>query len=257
MTSLDDKNITYHRSKARRKGMALQEPHLKPRPELPNRDRWIKEICEGFVSPSSANKGYYRAVLEALWPKGHGIPGPIILERDLRAAINKAKGSVYHDPFRRIRELQGEEGVTGIARHGKKWQLVSLKLSKKRSPRTALSNDEWDIVLKRYAYRCANCKRSEPQVRLQQDHKIPRLREGSSDDIDNWQPLCDECNNFKSMSCRDCSMDCQTCGWAFPEKFKPLQLDGRLLEALRKIADKKGIKAESIVEAAIKKQLEL
>ena len=237
--------------------MELLEPCTKPLRGVPDRDQWVEEICNGFVSPSTANKGYYRAVLEALWPKGHGIPGPIVLESDLRDAINKKKGGVYHDPFRRIRELQGEEGVTGIARLGKKWQLVSLELSRKRKPRVALDDDDWKTVLKQYGHKCANCSRNEPAVRLQQDHKIPRLREDSSDEIENWQPLCDECNNFKSMSCRDCTMDCFTCGWAFPEKFKPLRLDGKLLQAIRGFASKRGLSAEDLVESILKKQLEL
>lgn len=46
--------------------------------------------------------------------------------------------------------------------------------------------------------RCAMCGRTplEDRVRLQVDHKIPR-EWGGSDDLDNLQPLCEECNRGK------------------------------------------------------------
>lgn len=64
---------------------------------------------------------------------------------------------------------------------------------------------------------------------------MPRLR-GGSDEISNWQPLCDECNNFKSTACRDCQLDCETCCWAYPEKFKPFHIPGELVKCLREHA---------------------
>lgn len=66
---------------------------------------------------------------------------------------------------------------------------------------------------------------------------MPRLR-GGSDEISNWQPLCDECNNFKSTACRDCQLDCETCCWAYPEKFKPFHIPGELVKCLREHAQK-------------------
>jgi HNH endonuclease len=209
-----------------------------------NRDAWLEEVCQGFVSPSEANKSYYKVLLEELWPVGHGIPGPLVKEEQLREAIERYRKSQhssnkpykpYVDVFRRLRELQGEEGVTGIGRQGKTYQLVSLSLSEKRVPRVKLSNLDWQSVLEKYNHKCAVCGRSEPAVRLQHDHKTPRIR-GGGNELDNWQPLCDECNNFKSTSCRGCQLECQQCSWAFPERFAPLRLSSDNIYKLRNYA---------------------
>jgi hypothetical protein len=246
----------YGRTKARRRGLALQQPCPKPSRGLTDRDKWLAEVKAGFVHPSKANCEHYAAILETLWPRGHGIPGPIVTENDLREAINKKSGKTYLDPFRRFRELQGEEGVTGIARKGKQCQLVDISLAKKRKPRTRLKDADWLIVVSNHAHKCAVCGRKEPDVRFQQDHKIPRLREGS-DNLENWQPLCDECNNFKSMSCRDCSLDCSTCGWAFPDQYKPFRLSGDLIASVRSRATSQGLDADQLASVLLRKGLEM
>lgn len=208
------------------------------------REDWIESVCRKFVSPSDANKSYYRVLLEELWPVGHGIPGPRVKEDELRAAIERFRLSQhsgnkpykpYVDVFRRLRELQGEEGVTGIGREGKTYQLVSLSLSEKRIPRIKLSDTDWQQILDDYQRRCPVCSRTEPEVRFQQVHKIPRTR-GGSNERSNWQPLCDECNNFKSTSCRGCQLECEICSWAFPERFAPLRLSSDSISRLRQIA---------------------
>lgn len=208
------------------------------------REVWLEEVCQEFVCPSEANKSYYRVLLEELWPAGHGIPGPRVKEDELREAIerfrkNQYSGSKpykpYVDVFRRLRELQGEEGITGIGREGKTYQLVSLSLSEKRVPRIKLSDTDWLQILETYQHRCPVCSRSEPEVRFQQDHKVPRTR-GGGNELSNWQPLCDECNNFKSTSCRGCQLECEICSWAFPEQFAPLRLSSDNISRLRQVA---------------------
>ena len=208
------------------------------------REVWLEEVCQGFVSPSEANKSYYRVLLEELWPIDYGIPGPLVKEDELRAAIdrfrlNKHSGAEaykpYIDVFRRLRELQGEEGITGIGKEGRTYQLINLALTEKRIPRVKLSELNWKQVLKRYQDRCPVCSRSEPEVRFQQDHKIPRIR-GGGNELTNWQPLCDECNNFKSTSCRGCQLECKACSWAFPEQFAPLRLSSENISRLRQFA---------------------
>jgi hypothetical protein len=75
--------------------------------------------------------------------------------------------------------------LTGIGKEGRTYQLINLSLSDKRIPRIKLSDLDWQHVLERYQHRCPVCSRSEPEVRFQQDHKIPRTRGGSNELIGN------------------------------------------------------------------------
>jgi hypothetical protein len=232
------------KSRGRQKFLSLAALSERDVPGNISREAWLAEVCQGFVSPSEANKSYYQVLLEELWPVGHGIPGPRVKEDQLRESVERFRKSHYSggkpykpyvDVFRRLRELQGEEGVTGIGREGKTYQLVSLSLSEKRMPRIRLSDTDWQQILEFYQRRCVVCGRSEPAIRLQQDHKVPRTRNGSNN-LSNWQPLCDECNNFKSTSCRGCQLECIKCSWAFPESFAPLRLSSANIARLRKSA---------------------
>ncbi len=232
------------KNRGRQKFLSLAPVSEAEVPENVSREEWLKQVCQSFISPSRANKSYYRVLLEKLWPPGHGIPGPLVREEQLREAIENFRKSQhsghkpykpYVDVFRRLRELQGEEGITGIGREGKTYQLVSLTLSEKRVPRIKLSNLDWQQILEQYNHKCAVCGRSEPDVRLQQDHKIPRTR-GGGNELNNWQPLCNECNNFKSTSCRGCQLECEQCSWAFPERFAPLLLSSYNILKLRQYA---------------------
>ncbi len=233
--------------------MPSYEPHPTPNTDI-DRDTWIDQVSSEFVSPSKANKEYYRVILETLWPKGHGIPGPIVSKEDIREAISKYRGKTYQDPFRRMRELQGEEGFLGIIKVGNDYQLVDLKVSEKRVPRTHLNEDSWQEILRKYNGVCAACNKTPDEDGFQQDHKIPRLR-GGGDDIDNWQPLCDACNNMKSTACRECKEDCNLCCWAFPEKYKPIVIPGPLIERLRKYAESIGESPDKIVNELITQKL--
>lgn len=232
------------KTRGRQKFLALETVSAKKVPDNIDRDDWIEEVSQSFVCPSTANKSYYRVLLETLWPQGHGIPGPYVKEEQLRTAVDRFRRSKhtgnkpykpYVDVFRRLRELQGEEGVTGIGREGKTYQLVRLTLGEKRIPRIRLSDADWQHILAQYHHQCPVCNRAEPDVRFQQDHKIPRTR-GGGNKLGNWQPLCDECNNFKGTSCRGCQLDCNTCSWAFPEQFAPLRLSSDNINQVRQLA---------------------
>lgn len=254
-------------SRARQRFSSLVSPKRRPETGDVVRETWIEETCRGFVNPSSANKAHYRIVLETLWPAGHGIPGPQIRRDQIREALDLARiregKAPYRDPFRRVREMQGEEGLRGIIRAGQTWQLVDLTISEKRVPRTALSDEDWAEILRRYENRCANCKRRPPEVRLQQDHKVPRVRqdktaqlEGGADTLDNWQPLCDECNNFKSTSCRGCDRDCFVCPWAFPEKYKALMISPENTARLLALAKASNTDPDDLINSIVEGFLE-
>jgi hypothetical protein len=226
-----------------------------------DREEWLRDACAGFVTTKPANRNYYRLVLETLWPPGHGIPGPVVPLSRLRQVIDdfRGVGEPYQDVPRRIRELQGEEGFLGVVRFGSgkqtRYQLVSLEISAKREQRVKLSNDVWQRVLIKYQNRCVVCGRQPPIVRLDQDHKIPRLRGGGNEE-DNWQPLCAECNNFKSTACRGCNLDCRQCPWAFPESFAPIKMLSTDIQKLRNFALKRGISPDALLSEVIDRYFE-
>ena len=118
------------------------------------------------------------------------------------------------------------------------------------SPRQ-LSDSDWYNILEHYHYKCAVCGRSEPEVRFQQDHKIPRVR-GGGNKLENWQPLCNECNNFKSTACRGCHLDCQQCSWAFPERFSPLRLSSENITKLRQYASENDTNPHDLLNQIVK-----
>lgn len=128
------------KSKARIEQSALLPPNPTPSP-LIDRDEWINNASTGFITSSKANQEIYRVILETLWPKGHGIPGPVIDRDAIREAVNTAKGKQYLDVFRRLRELQGEEGFLGIVKQGNQYQLIDTNIYPKKTPRTHLSDD--------------------------------------------------------------------------------------------------------------------
>lgn len=52
---------------------------------------------------------------------------------------------------------------------------------------------EWELLKRQYNFICPCCMKSEPTIKLTEDHIIP-LSVGGVDTIDNIQPLCKSCN---------------------------------------------------------------
>jgi 5-methylcytosine-specific restriction endonuclease McrA len=60
------------------------------------------------------------------------------------------------------------------------------------------SSKEWLELKTIYNHTCPFCLRSEPEISLTVDHKIPIAKSGSNY-IDNIQPLCMDCNRCKHL----------------------------------------------------------
>lgn len=78
-----------------------------------------------------------------------------------------------------------------VAYHSRQRRLRKLKAS---GSHTVF---EWKALKESCAFTCLSCKRSEPEIKLTEDHIVP-LSKGGTDDISNIQPLCLNCNQRKS-----------------------------------------------------------
>jgi len=57
---------------------------------------------------------------------------------------------------------------------------------------------EWQTLKAQYNWTCPCCHKSEPEIKLTEDHIIP-ISKGGSNNVENIQPLCMKCNLKKSV----------------------------------------------------------
>lgn len=55
---------------------------------------------------------------------------------------------------------------------------------------------EWEEVKEKCRWTCKMCRKSEPEIKLTEDHIVP-ISKGGGNDIGNIQPLCGRCNSKK------------------------------------------------------------
>ena len=235
-----------------------------------NRDHVIEQIWTGFVAPSKANRAIYRYILLTLWPAETDLPGPVVTREQLRSGVNAARRAAgatkdYLDVFRRLRELQGEEGLLGIVKVGASYQMLSADVGEKRIPRAPIPAEVWNAVVSEAGGACRVC-RVEGQTAgpsmLVPDHRIPRSRLNEAayqqvqvDAQSNLQPLCQNCNTHKSVACRGCGADCHQCPWAFPEVNPLVTIRGDILRALSHLSDSKGVSVQALVDEMLARYL--
>lgn len=120
---------------------------------------------------------------------------PTMLE--IRAYAAEQTGEAHSQTDRRVRDLRDHFDVPAV-RYGRehRYVLTGWSAVKKAGSRKSVSSRVRAEVLS--PQRCAQCGRRplEHGIRLEVDHKVPR-EWGGNDEIDNLQPLCDECNAGK------------------------------------------------------------
>jgi hypothetical protein len=154
-------------------------------------------------------------ILRTLWENGDAFPKQWVSSDKLLHLT----GQKYFD--RRLRELRDQSGCdveSSYVDGGHAWRLCSSEIHEIQD-REYLNAEQKTALFKKYDCACAVCgAKVKPGLRgLQADHKVPLSRNGSNTP-ENWQPLCNVCNVGKRRACAGCTLDCQECPWAFPER---------------------------------------
>lgn len=186
-------------------------------------------------------------ILETLWNAGTSYPRDWVSSDELLRVTQQK----YFD--RRIRELRNEMGCdikTGKNQGESAYRLLSENLHE-AFDRTYLTASQKTKLFEQYEYQCSTCgHRFLPhQTGLEADHKIPLIRGGSAE-LKNWQPLCTGCNVAKRRSCQGCKIDCQTCAWAFPERYSriiPLPLTRELEKQIEELSQRRDQSLQTLI----------
>lgn len=212
----------------------------------------LEEYLSNILKISQVKK----TIVERLWNEGAEFPRGWVESTDLLKLTNQK----YFD--RRIRELRDQDGCdieSGKYEGKDAYRLVS-ELLRKANPRGYLTNIQKKQLMLDFNRMCAVCGQSmdnEGMV-LQADHRVPLSRYGSHDKS-NWQPLCVECNIAKRRTCAGCTLDCQKCSWAFPERLGRrivVQIPVELHTKLSALAENKNTDVPTIILEAVSLYLE-
>jgi len=156
-------------------------------------------------------------ILKRLWGNEKDpFPKPWVSSAELLELTNQK----YFD--RRTREMRDQVGCDLESAYqemfsGHAWRINSETLAPPQD-RDYLTQAQKVKLFESNDYCCATCGlKIDAGVRgLQADHKVP-LSRGGNNSLENWQPMCNNCNVGKRRACEGCEIDCSTCSWAFPE----------------------------------------
>lgn len=186
-------------------------------------------------------------LLKELWGSSEGFPKKWVKSSVLLAKSNQK----YFD--RRLRELRDSAGIdieTKPIDGEHCWRLNSANIGQVND-RTYLTNSQKKNLFDTAGNKCSICgKVALAGIRgLQADHKIPLIK-GGTNDLSNWQALCNECNVAKRGVCKDCDLDCNTCTWAVPEK-TGFNFTIKIPVELKNELDKRNIKTDAVEKLLI------
>lgn len=212
----------------------------------------IQQYIDGFGQLSEVKE----KILRKLWGRDRTpFPKSWVKSSELLALT----GQKYFD--RRIRELRDEQGcdIETAPMGGEHSYRIKSPDRSTTKPRGYLTETQKKNLFERFQYTCQICGVvTQAGVRgLQADHKIPLIREGSNDE-QNWQPICNQCNVGKRGACEGCNDDCHKCPWAFPEsvgRVTLLRIPGPMLEALSNRSGSNQRQLEQEIIGILKKEL--
>lgn len=113
----------------------------------------------------------------------------------------KKHPEVNHKASKKYRDSHIEEKKIQVKKwrqnnHGKVLESTRKRRNIKRGTTGSHTFGEWELLKIQYGFTCPCCNKSEPNIKLTEDHIVP-LSKGGSDYIENIQPLCGHCNFVK------------------------------------------------------------
>lgn len=198
-------------------------------------------------------------IIRRLWSnESDSFPKPWVSSAELL----ELTGQKYFD--RRTRELRDQLGCDIESAYleafsGHAWRIHSAELADAQD-REYLTQSQKHKLFQDNGFTCVTCGvHIQPGVRgLQADHKVP-LSRGGGNELHNWQPMCNNCNVGKRRACEGCSLDCQTCSWAFPEKHGVRAMFAISEQTLKRVtgyANLTGKSRDQIMESAANEYLD-
>ncbi len=166
-----------------------------------------------------------------------------LMLKEFSTSPSKMPQRVYSDPSKTVDELRNQgfprqtdespRGVSINVTRGNAYGNLQehyqlLKFEQSIDDRVGRSNIPAKFKRQLYElnnHQCTVCGQTYDAKYLAPDHRVPSIVQHDNLNENNFlrklQTLCVRCNQVKRESCKKCPYDhnCNTCEWAFPEKF--------------------------------------